>query len=71
MSTGLTPEELGRYVDRAAALCDLRIAPAHRPGVIQSLGGLAQAAALVAEFAIPEETEPAPVFEPAPGAEPA
>jgi hypothetical protein len=53
-------------VDEAAKLCGLPIAPAHRPGVIQYLGVVSQAAALVMEFAVPE-TEPAPVFHPTPG----
>ena len=59
--------ELDAYVDEAAKLCGLPVAPAHRPGVVQYLGVVSQAAALVMEFAVPEETEPAPVFHPTPG----
>jgi hypothetical protein len=58
--------ELDAYVDEAAKLCGLPVAPAHRPGVVQYLGVVSQAAALVMEFALPEETEPAPVFHPTP-----
>ena len=59
--------ELVAYVDEAAKLCGLPVAPAHRPGVVQYLRVVSQAAALVMEFALPEETEPAPVFHPTPG----
>jgi hypothetical protein len=59
--------KLDADVDEAAKLCGLPVAPAHRPGVVQYLGVVSQAAALVMEFALPEETEPAPVFHPTPG----
>jgi hypothetical protein len=59
--------DLDAYVDEAAKLCGLPIAPAHRPGVVQYLGVVSQAAALVMEFALPEDSEPAPVFRPTPG----
>jgi 1-carboxybiuret hydrolase subunit AtzG-like protein len=64
MSRVPTPEELGAYVDEAANLIGLPIAPAHRPGVIQYLGGIMGAATLVMEFALPDDVEQAPVFEP-------
>jgi len=52
------------YVDAAAALIGLPIDPAHRPGVAINLERLAQMAALVMEFPMPDEAEPAPVFRP-------
>jgi len=52
------------YVDAAAALIGLPIDPAHRPGVVVNLERIAQLAALVAEFPLPDEAEPAPVFRP-------
>jgi hypothetical protein len=52
------------YVDAAAKLIGLPIDPAHRPGVILNLERIAQMAALVMEFPLPEETEPAPVYTP-------
>jgi hypothetical protein len=58
------PVDPEAYVDAAAALIGLRIDPAHRPGVIVNLERIAQMAALVMEFALPEEAEPAPVFRP-------
>jgi hypothetical protein len=52
------------YVDGAATLIGLPIAPAYRPGVIVNLDRLAQMAALVMEFPLPDGVEPAPVFRP-------
>jgi len=52
------------YVDAAAALIGLTIDPAHRPGVVVNLERIAQLAALVMEFPLPDEAEPAPVFRP-------
>jgi hypothetical protein len=52
------------YVDAAAALIGLPIDPAHRPGVVLNMERIAQMAALVMEFPLPDEIEPAPVFRP-------
>ena len=52
------------YVDAAAALIGLPIDPAHRSGVVLNLERIAQMAALVAAFPLPDEPEPAPVFRP-------
>jgi len=52
------------YVDAAARLIGLPLDPAHRPGVIANLERIAQMAALVMEFRLPDEIEPAPVYEP-------
>jgi 1-carboxybiuret hydrolase subunit AtzG-like len=52
------------YVDTAAALIGLPIAPAHRPGVVVNFERLAQMAAVVMEFPLPDGVEPAPVFRP-------
>jgi hypothetical protein len=52
------------YVDAAAALIELPLDPAHRPGVILNLQRIAAMAALFMDFPLPEETEPAPVYEP-------
>ena len=51
------------YVDAAARLVGLPLDPAHRAGVVLNLERIARMAALVMEFPLPEETEPAPVFE--------
>jgi hypothetical protein len=52
------------YVDAAARLIGLPIEPAHRPGVVLNLERIARLAALVMEFDLPEEIEPAPVYTP-------
>ena len=52
------------YVDAAAALIGLPLDPAHRPGVVLNLERIAQMAALVMEFRLPDAAEPAPVFRP-------
>jgi hypothetical protein len=58
------PFDAEAYVDAAAALIGLPIDPAHRPGVVLNMGRIAQMAALVMEFPLPDEVEPAPVFRP-------
>ena len=50
------------YVDAAAALIELPLDPAHRPGVILNLQRIAEMAALVMAFPLPDDVEPAPVF---------
>ncbi len=64
MAEPLTREEAGAYVDEAAKRVGLPIAPEHRPGVIQFTGILLAHAALVTEFSLPDDVEPAPVFRP-------
>jgi hypothetical protein len=58
------PIDIEAYVEAAAQLVGLPLDPAHRPGVVLNLGRIAQMAALVMEFPLSEETEPAPVYEP-------
>lgn len=56
--------EAARYAERAAAAIGLPLDPARTPAVAQQLVVLLAAAALVLEFPLPEDVEPAPVFEP-------
>jgi hypothetical protein len=58
------PFDAKAYVDAAAKLIGLPLDPAHRSGVVLNLERIAQMAALVMEFDLPEETEPAPVYTP-------
>jgi len=58
------PFDAEAYVDVAAKLIGLPVDPAHRPGVVLNLERIAQMAALVMEFDLPEETEPAAVYTP-------
>lgn len=52
------------YADEAAAALGLPLDAAHRPGVIQNLQRTAAIVAPLLAFALPAETEPAPVFTP-------
>jgi hypothetical protein len=58
------PFDAAAYVDATAALIGLPIDPAHRPGVILNMERIAEMAAMVMEFPLPDEVEPAPVFQP-------
>lgn len=51
-------------VDHLAALQGLTLDAAWRSGVIDHLTAVLRAAALVAEFPLPDDVEPAPVFRP-------
>ena len=50
------------YMDAAAMLIGLPIAPEQRQGVVQNLERIAQMAALVEAFPLPDEIEPSPMF---------
>ncbi|HEX4326383.1 MAG TPA: DUF4089 domain-containing protein [Burkholderiales bacterium] len=60
----MTPDQIEKYVDAAAAALDLNLAPGHRPGVLENFTRLAQLAALVNEFPLAPEDEPAPLWKP-------
>jgi hypothetical protein len=60
----MTADEIEAYVDTAAKALNLNLQPAHRPGVIENFTRLAQLAALVNEFALTAEDEPAPLWKP-------
>ena len=65
MAESPTPEELGAYVDETAKRVGLPHragAPAGRDPVHR--GRCSPQAALVMEFPLPDEVEPAPVFRP-------
>ena len=58
------PFDAEAYLDAAAAALGLPIAPEHRPGVLANLERIAGMARLLAEFPLPAEIEPAPVYRP-------
>lgn len=60
----MTPEQIERYIDAAAAALDLPITAAQRPGVLENFTRLAQLATLVNEFPLTPEDEPAPLWKP-------
>lgn len=56
-------EPIEDYVDAAGRLLKLAIAPEWRAGVIEQLAIILRNADLVAEFPLPDDTDPAPTFE--------
>lgn len=58
------PFEPADYVEQTAQLLDLPIAPEYRPGVMENVARIVAIATLVIECPLPEDIEPAPVFEP-------
>jgi hypothetical protein len=51
-------------VDPLAALIELPLDPAHRPGVVKHFAIIAGMARLVMDFPLADDIEPAPVFLP-------
>ena len=56
-------DTLDAYIDAAARALGVPIEPAWKPAVRANLEITLRLAALVTEFALPDEAEPAPVFE--------
>jgi hypothetical protein len=57
------PDALDDYIDAAARVLALPIEPGWKPAVRANLELTVRLAALVAEFPLPDEADPAPVFE--------
>jgi hypothetical protein len=55
-------DPLDAFIDAAAAALDLPIDPAWKADVKTNLQVTLRHAALVSEFALPDDAEPAPVF---------
>jgi len=58
----MTDAELDAYMDASAAVLGLTIAPEWRDAVPANLMVTFRLAAVVEEFDLPDEAEPAPVF---------
>lgn len=58
------PFEPENYVEQMAQLLDLPITPEYRPSVVENFAKIAAIATLVMDFPVPDNIEPAPVFEP-------
>ena len=56
-------DDLDALVDAAAATMGLPIEPAWKPAITANLQVSLRLAALVEEFELPDDAEPAPVFE--------
>jgi hypothetical protein len=61
-SDQLPSDPLDSFVDAAAQVLDLPLDPAWRGAVKTNLGVILSQAALFADFSLPDEAEPAPVF---------
>jgi hypothetical protein len=61
----MTPEQdaLDTYIDTAVAVLALSVDPAWKPALKANLQVTLRLAAMVAEFDLPDEAEPTPVFE--------
>jgi hypothetical protein len=56
-------DTLDKLIDASAAALGLPIAPEWKPAIRANLAVTLRLAAMVAEFELPDEAEPAPVFE--------
>ncbi|MFH7027349.1 MAG: DUF4089 domain-containing protein [Heteroscytonema crispum UTEX LB 1556] len=55
---------VGEYVDQMAVLMDLQLRDEYRDGVVANFERIKAIAQLVNSFALPQEVEAAPIFEP-------
>ena len=60
---GTQDDTLDDFIDAAAAALGLPVEPEWKLGIKANLQVTLRVAAMVAEFELPDETEPAPVFE--------
>jgi hypothetical protein len=57
------PDALDSLIEAAAQALDLPLEPAWQPAIKANLAVTLRQAALVTEFPLPDDTEPAPVFQ--------
>jgi hypothetical protein len=60
---GTQDDTLDNFIDAAAGALGLPVEPEWKPGIKANLQVTLRVAAMVAEFELPDEAEPAPVFE--------
>jgi hypothetical protein len=58
-----TDDTLDDFIDAAARALGIPVEPDWKPGIKANLEVTLRVAGMVAEFELPDETEPAPVFE--------
>lgn len=58
------PIDWHQFIEQMSKLLDLPIAPESEPGVVENLKNMAEVAALVTEFTLPDSIEIAPKFTP-------
>jgi hypothetical protein len=57
------PDALDGFIEAAAQALDLPFEPAWQPAIKANLAVTLRQGALVAEFALPDDAEPTPVFQ--------
>jgi hypothetical protein len=62
MSADLSADNLDAFIAAAAKALDLPVDPAWHPAIRFNLDVTLRLAALVADFPLPDDAEPAPVF---------
>ena len=60
---GTQDDMLDDFIDAAAAALGLPVEPEWKPGIKANLQATLRVAAMVTELELPDEAEPAPVFE--------
>jgi hypothetical protein len=60
---GTDEDALDELIDATARALGIPVEPQWKPGIRANLQVTLRVAAMVAEFALPDEAEPAPVFE--------
>jgi hypothetical protein len=60
---GTDEDALDEFIDAAARALGIPVEPQWKPGIRANLQVTLRVAAMVAEFELPDEAEPAPVFE--------
>lgn len=60
----MTDDLMAKYIEQVSELIDLPIDPEYLPGVAKNFAAISAIATLVVDFPLPEDIEPAPVFEP-------
>jgi hypothetical protein len=61
---GTDEDALEEFIDAGARALGIPVEPQWKPGIRANLQVTLRVAAMVAEFELPDEAEPAPVFEP-------
>jgi hypothetical protein len=60
---GTDEDALDEFIDAVARALGIPVEPQWKPGIRANLQVTLRVAAMVAEFELPDEAEPAPVFE--------
>jgi hypothetical protein len=59
----LQQQDLDRMIDASAAVLGIAIETEWKPGIVANLAAVLSAATVLEEIELPDEAEPAPIFE--------